>query len=375
MPEGPRLEIAATVVLQKAGLDRLLHNISAAGFALVGPQVRAGGITYDDMEGASQLPRGWSTEQAPGRFRLIRGSHDRYFDFIPGSESWKRFLFPPQLDLFTIRRVDGRWVQDSQQPAPEPRAFIGVRACELAAIGIQDRVFLRSDFADPAYRARRAGMFILAVDCLHPAGTCFCATMSTGPRVTGDFDLCLTELDEVFLLRIGSEAGARAALDLPVEPSTPALAEAAMEALARAIGQTRSKVDPARCADAVLSNLESDHWESVAGRCLSCGNCTMVCPTCFCWDVTDQEDIKGTEARRVRTWDSCFNPGYSHQAGGNTRPSIRSRYRQWLSHKFGNWQKQFGTAGCVGCGRCITWCPAAIDTRVELSAFLEEAAT
>jgi len=373
MPESTQLEIAATVVLQKPALDLLLRNIRDAGFALVGPQVREDGIIYSDLEGASQLPRGWTTEQAPGRFRLHRGDHDRFFDFIPGSHSWKQFLFPPRLELFTTHRVDGRWAHVSRQPDFEPRAFIGVRACELAAIRVQDAVFLRPDFSDPAYRARRTGNFILAVDCLHPAGTCFCAAMATGPRVTRDYDLCLTELDDVFLLRIGSEAGGRAALDVPTAPSTPALAEAAMEALARAIGQTRSEVDPARCAEAVLSNLESPPWDAVAQRCLSCGNCTMVCPTCFCWDVTDHLNIKGTEAERTRIWDSCFNPGYSHQAGGNTRPSTRSRYRQWLTHKFGNWQKQFGTTGCVGCGRCITWCPAAIDTRVEVSTFQKEA--
>ena len=199
MPERARLEIAATVVLQKTALDLLLHDIRDAGFALVGPQVRGDGIAYADLEGAAQLPRGWTTEQAPGSFRLTRGSHDRFFDFIPGSQSWKQFLFPPRVELFTSRRANGHWVLEHQQPESEPRAFIGVRACELAAIGIQDRVFLRSDLADPGYRARRSGIFILAVDCLHPASTCFCSAMSTGPRVTGVFDLCLTELDDVFL--------------------------------------------------------------------------------------------------------------------------------------------------------------------------------
>ena len=375
MPERARVEIAATVVLPKTALDALLRNIRATGFALVGPQVAADGIIYADLEDATQLPRGWTTEQAPGHFRLIRGGHDRYFDFIPGSQSWKKFLFPPLQELFTSRRLDGRWVYEARQVQSEPRAFIGVRACELAAMGIQDNIFLRPDFEDPTYRERRASIFILAVDCLHPAATCFCAAMSSGPRVIRNFDLCLTELDDVFLLRIGTEAGARAALDLPVQPSTPALAEAAMEALARAIGKTRSEVDPQQCAEAILSNLESPRWETIAGRCLSCGNCTLVCPTCFCWDVSDEVNVQGTEAGRVRIWDSCFNPGYSHQAGGNTRPSTKSRYRQWLSHKFGSWQKQFGTLGCVGCGRCITWCPAGIDTRVEVAAFQKETAT
>jgi ferredoxin len=122
---------------------------------------------------------------------------------------------------------------------------------------------------------------------------------------------------------------------------------------------------------ALLENLEHPHWGEVASRCLSCGSCTMVCPTCFCWDTQDHVSITLEQTSRTRVWDVCFNPGYSAQAGGNTRPSTLARYRQWLTHKFGNWVQQFGTLGCVGCGRCITWCPASIDVTEEIKVFQE----
>jgi ferredoxin len=237
---------------------------------------------------------------------------------------------------------------------------------------MQDQVFLRADFSDPIYGARRSKAFVLAVNCLHPAGTCFCASMATGPRVQQGFDICLTELEDVFLLTVGSELGRSVALDLRSEPASAFLLSAADNALDLAAQQARSSVDPSQCGEAIQGNLEHPHWEDVAKRCLSCGNCTLVCPTCFCWDVEDHVNLLGTETSRDRIWDSCFNPGYSSQAGGNTRPTIKSRYRQWLSHKFSTWRQQFGTLGCVGCGRCVTWCPVGIDTREEVAVMQRE---
>jgi ferredoxin len=197
--------------------------------------------------------------------------------------------------------------------------------------------------------------------------------MGTGPRTESGFDLCLTELDEHFLVTIGSALGRDMVLDLPAEAASAFLLGTAERALEHAAAQTRCDIDPSTCADALLKNLEHPRWDEIAKRCLSCGNCTLACPTCFCWDISDHNSLSGNDTRRERTWDSCFNPTFSYQAGGNTRPTIRSRYRQWLSHKFGSWQQQFGSLGCVGCGRCITWCPAGIDTRVEVAALQKEA--
>ena len=103
----------------------------------------------------------------------------------------------------------------------------------------------------------------------------------------------------------------------------------------------------------------------MAERCLACGSCTSVCPTCFCVTTEDFTDLAAGLSRRVRRWDSCFSVDFTYIHGGNVRTSIAARYRQWLTHKLGSWHEQFGTPGCVGCGRCITWCPAGIDITEE----------
>jgi formate hydrogenlyase subunit 6/NADH:ubiquinone oxidoreductase subunit I len=296
---------------------------------------------------------------------------DRYFDFIPGGHSWKQFLFPSRHKLFTAVKDDKWQLIENNEPAPK-YALIGVRACELAAINIQDKIFLRDDFNDPIYRLRREGLFILAVNCLDPDETCFCVSMGTGPRHSAGFDLCVTELDEVFLVEVGSELGrsllAARTYDLP----SAFVQNTANQAVERAVKSMTRTMDTSDLHDLLTEHLDVERWTDVGKRCLSCANCTQVCPTCFCWDANDQVDILGKTTRRERVWDSCFNPFYSYVVGGNTRPNIRSRYRQWLTHKLGTWKDQFGMLGCVGCGRCITWCPAGIDLTEEVAAIRAE---
>jgi ferredoxin len=120
--------------------------------------------------------------------------------------------------------------------------------------------------------------------------------------------------------------------------------------------------------DLLLRNLQHPRWEDVAERCLTCGNCTMVCPTCFCTAMEDASDVSGQTASRSRRWDSCFTTDFSYIHGGSVRTSAKSRYRQWMTHKLATWFDQFGTSGCVGCGRCITWCPVGIDITEEVRA-------
>ena len=370
MPE-KNLSIGSTVALTKTELDALLADLRSNGFQTVGPCVQDESIVYKEIEGLKDLPRGITSEQAPASYRLSQSRRDRYFDFIPGGQSWKQFLFPPRHLLFSVHKEDHWDIKENDAPVPR-FALIGVRACELAAISIQDKVFLRPDFSDPVYKARREGMFILAVNCLQPDATCFCASLGCGPRVGPGFDLCLTELDDLFLVEAGSELGlsllARRTFDLPSAYMQNS-ATRALEGAAASMGRT---LDTRDLPDLLLDHIEAKHWDEVAKRCLSCGNCTQVCPTCFCWDATDQTDILGQNSQRERVWDSCFNPNYSHVFGGNTRPTIRSRYRQWLTHKLGAWKQQFGLPGCVGCGRCITWCPAGIDLTEEIAAIREE---
>ncbi len=367
-------EIGRTVSIQKPMLNTILARLNEAGYETIGPRVKNETLVYDKVESLDDLPRGYIAEQEAGRFWLVYTGHVRYFDVISGQHSWKEFLFPPRLEMFSMQKSEGGWVVKSPEPDKRVFAFVGVRACELAAIQVQDKAFIRPDFQDPVYRARREKVFILAVDCTHPGGTCFCASMGTGPRATAGFDLRLHELNDVFLLTIGSELGRSIMSGVPYEPASAFVMSAAERALEQAAQDMGRTLDTSDLPDLLLNSLDDPHWADVAKRCLSCGNCTQVCPTCFCWDAVDELDLTGTQTRRTRVWDSCYNPGYSYVFGGNTRPTIQSRYRQWLSHKLGTWVEQYGTFGCVGCGRCIIWCPAGIDLTKEIPALRKETA-
>jgi ferredoxin len=365
------LTIGTTVALPKAEFDLLLADLRSNGYETVGPRLQDESIVYKEIEGLQDLPRGILSEQAPGSYRMVQTGQDRYFDFIPAAQSWKQFLFPPRQLLFTARKKGAWQIEANDDPAPH-YALVGVRACELAAIQIQDKVFMRPDFSDPVYRARREGLFILAVNCLHPNATCFCVSMETGPRHLGGFDLCLTEMDNLFLLEAGSELGLSLLAHRSYELPSAFVQTAANRALEQAAGHMGRGLDTRDLPGLLTEHLDAGRWAEVGKRCLSCANCTQVCPTCFCWDATDQTDITGQHSRRERLWDSCFNPNFSYVFGGNTRPNIRSRYRQWLTHKLGQWKAQFDVLGCVGCGRCITWCPVGIDLTEEVAAIRKE---
>jgi sulfhydrogenase subunit beta (sulfur reductase) len=397
------LTIGSTVALPKSELNLLLSDLHADGYQTVGPRLQDESIVYKEITGLEDLPRGILSEQAPASYRMFQTGKERYFDFIPAADSWKQFLFPPRINLFTAKKQTsegnpGEHTEERPEERTEERiagsagkagstnkweihenevpalryALVGVRACELAAIAIQDRVFLRQDYSDPIYRARRKGLFIMAVNCLHPNATCFCVSMGTGPRHKGGFDLCLTEMDDLFLVEVGSELGLSLLLGRGYELPSAFIQTAASQALEHATSQMSRSLDTHDLPDLLTEHLDAMRWAEVGKRCLSCANCTQVCPTCFCWDAVDQTDITGRLTRRERLWDSCFNPNFSYVFGGNTRPNIRSRYRQWLTHKLGQWKAQFDVQGCVGCGRCITWCPVGIDLTEEVAAIRKE---
>jgi sulfhydrogenase subunit beta (sulfur reductase) len=360
----------AARVMEPEALDDLVEALRDAGYRVLGPQVRDGAIVYDDLESAAGLPIGWTDLQGPGTYRLERRDDGAYFGYAVGPHSWKQFLLPPRIRLWQARRRDGGF--EVEETAVEERyAFVGVRACELEAIAIQDRVFLGGNHVDADYAARREDVFVVAVDCFEPGGTCFCSSMGAGPRVASGYDLALSELldgGHRFLVAAGSDRGRELLERLPTHPATVEdtnAAEAAASSAGERMGRSLEATD---LRDLLARNLEHPRWDDVAERCLGCSNCTMVCPTCFCTTVEDATDLRGETAERVRVWDSCFSLDHSYIHGGSIRPSGRSRYRQWLTHKFGTWHDQFGTSGCVGCGRCIAWCPVGIDVTEELAA-------
>jgi ferredoxin len=230
-------------------------------------------------------------------------------------------------------------------------------------------------FVDPHYQARREGAFIVAVNCGQAGGTCFCVSMRTGPKAQDGFDLALTELlgeQHEFLVEVGSERGSALLATVPHRAAEQHHHDAAADAVARAAGNQGRHMKADDVPELLQANWEHPRWDDVAARCLTCGNCTMVCPTCFCTSVMDENDLSGNAAERKRRWDSCYTLNYSYIHGGSVRSSGRSRYRQWMTHKLSTWVDQFGTSGCVGCGRCITWCPVGIDITEEVRAIRGE---
>jgi ferredoxin len=313
-------------------------------------------------------------DQDAGRYRLERRDDAALFGYAVGPHSWKRYLFRPEAVVFRARRDPEEGFVPLPHDAEPPRlAFVGVRACEIAAIAVQDRVFLQSAHPDPDYAAHR-DVFVVAVQCGEPGGTCFCASMQTGPRAESGFDLALTELLDAerheFLVEVGSARGAQMLATVPARATRDSDADAARAVTERALARMGRTLDTADLPQRLKEVLEHPQWDDVATRCLACTNCTLVCPTCFCSKVSDTTDLSAAEATRTRTWDSCFTLGHSYIHGGSTRATVRDRYRQWLTHKLSTWVDQFGTSGCVGCGRCITWCPAGIDLTAEVRALL-----
>jgi len=359
-------------VLTRDGLAEVLRALRDDRYTLVGPTVRDGAIVHAEIRGIEDLPAGWTAVQEAGTYRLRRRDDDALFGHAVGPHSWKQLFFVPRVRLFQVRKSrDGLAIEPEATPAPK-LALIGARSCDLHAIAVQDRTFLEGAVVDADYAARRQDVFVLAVNCGQAGGTCFCVSMKTGPRATAGFDLALTELvDDAhrFVVEVGSERGRQVLLRAhdarAASPDDGQRADAIVAQTARSMGRA---LDTTGIKELLYRNQEHPRWDDVAARCLACTNCTLACPTCFCGNVEDTTDLAGETAERWRRWDSCFTLDHSYLHGGSVRASTRSRYRQWLTHKLASWIDQFGTSGCIGCGRCITWCPVGIDITDEVAA-------
>ncbi|HTT33330.1 MAG TPA: 4Fe-4S dicluster domain-containing protein [Methylomirabilota bacterium] len=360
------------LVLAREHLQGLFNALKTRDYQVLGPTVRDGAIVYDELNSVEELPIGWTDEQQGGSYRLKKRNDRACFGYVVGPHSWKRFLHPPAVRLWQAARNGKGFQILEEKPAKKKMAFVGVRACELHAVAIQDRVFLGDSAIDSHYQARRDGIFVLAVNCGQAGNTCFCASMGAGPKVESGFDLALTEIleggEHYFVAEIGTELGREILKGIPQAAASAAQVEKAKAIHAATANQMGRSLDTVGIKELLYANLEHPRWDEVATRCLTCANCTMVCPTCFCSTVEDVTDLTGEHAERWRKWDSCFTNDFSYIHGGSVRATAKSRYRQWMTHKLATWIDQFGSSGCVGCGRCITWCPVGIDITEEVRA-------
>jgi ferredoxin len=363
----------SVVRLPKQRFDDLIARLWQLGYRVLGPVPRDGAVMFEEVRHSAELPVGLRDEQRAGRYRLVEGKPNELFGVVNGPGSLKRLVFAPEEPLLEVKRERGGLSLREVVPEGPPVAVLGVRACDLAALAVQDRIFLHDRFRDSHYAVRREKLLLVAVNCTRSASTCFCTSMGTGPAATRGFDLALTELDDGFTIETGSLAGKAVLATLAAGPASDEdVADATRRVAACAASITR-RLDTHDLPKLLYDQLESPRWDDVASRCLSCTNCTMVCPTCFCHSVTDVPSLAGDSSLRLRAWDSCFSLEHAHIHGINFRAQVRERYRMWLTHKLASWIDQFGTSGCVGCGRCIAWCPAAIDLTEEVAAIREGA--
>ena len=363
-------ELARAVITREA-FANLLRALKDDGYQLLGPTVRQNAIVHAEIGGIDDLPIGWTEVQEAGTYRLVRRDDEALFGYSVGPQSWKQTFFVPRTRVFTARRSPEGFAVEPE-PTPARRvALIGARSCDLHAIEVQDRTFMRGNYVDADYAARRSNVFVVAVNCGQAGGTCFCASMRTGPRASFGFDLALTELlsdEHRFLIEVGSDRGREMLARVEARDASTEEKQRADDIVAttaRSMGRTMDTTD---IKELLYRNAEHPRWQDVADRCLACTNCTLVCPTCFCASVEETSDLAGESTEHWRRWDSCFTLDHSYLHGGSVRGSIRARYRQWLTHKVASWIDQFGTSGCVGCGRCITWCPVGIDITEEVAA-------
>jgi ferredoxin len=350
--------------------DSLIPLLRDRGYDVIGPTIRNGTIVLDHLEEASDLPIGWTDRQEKGSYAIEERGDDAYFGYTVGPRTFKRWLFPPRQTILTIEHAETGLRFRPEPPTEERYAFFGIRACELAAIAIQDRVFADEAFADPHYVDRRRSSFAVGVNCAVAGATCFCDSMGTGPECTSGYDIVVTEIvsgdRHEFVLESAGVEGNEIVEAMEGRPMTPADRKEVHSIIAETTSHMGRSMPAGETYGLLTENLEHPIWDAIADRCLNCTNCTLVCPTCFCSTMEDLTDLDGT-ATRTRRWDSCFNREFTYLHGHAVRFTTKSRYRQWMTHKLAYWHDQFGTSGCVGCGRCITWCPAGIDITEEIA--------
>jgi len=355
-------------------LEKLFSHFQDDGYTIVGPMIKDQAIVYDELNSINDLPIGWTDEQGPGIYRLKKREDKALFGYNVGPHSWKKYLFPSRRKLWEAKRNEEGITFKTESTEAKKLVFLGIRSCEIEAIFIQDKVFLEGQFVDPYYKNQRDNTLMITVNCTQAGPTCFCQSMNTGPETKRGFDLSLTEIinekEHYFVVEVGSEKGQAYLNNIETTPCETAEMNAAREGINNAREQMKQGlgIDTTDINKMLYRNMESPQWDKVADRCLSCANCTLVCPTCFCSDTEDITDLTGDHTERWKSWDSCFNQDHSHVHGGAVRDSTKSRYRQWMTHKLGSWIDQFGSSGCVGCGRCVTWCPVGIDIREEVAA-------
>ena len=332
-----------------------MSDVEFLGYVLRGDSVILG-----EVRNLADMPVWVSDHQAPGHYSLKRGFKFRHSFYSP-----KWFLLPPKYDLL-VTTPDYNY--SSPLNLPEKRVvLLGVKPCDLVAVTVLDRLLHGKH---PVYTARRSSIVgVVVEECLEPGETCFCAVMGSGPLATSGFDLAYARLDEnTLIFKPGSQLGHDLVSRLKLREASRELVESYYEVSKRAVNAMKNRLAQLQELLVALgkSIRDEEFWREVSEKCVGCGNCNYVCPTCFCSEIIDT--VEESWSLRTGIWISCLSYTYGLVAGGHFRRDLYTRYRHFVLHKFLFYPKQTGgLLGCVGCGRCITWCPVGLDLRETLN--------
>ena len=321
-------------------LGRLLARLQERGTVRAPARDEAGEAVL------AEFARGKAVQLDYGNFRL----------------SPKAFLLPQNLTLLTF---DGGKAGEPALRDQEVFLF-GVRPCDARALPVLDKVFLNGDQNDPYYARFRARTTVIALACARPAPQCFCTSVGGGPGDAAGADCLAVALESDLLMRAQTPKGEEllaSVADLFADASTAAAKEA--EDAVHAAENQIAPVELSDIAQRLSQSFDSPMWQAAGSKCLGCGTCSFLCPTCHCFDITDSGS--GGKGRRIRTWDCCAYPLFTlHASGHNPRPAPAQRWRQRIMHKFRYAVETCDRFFCVGCGRCIRYCPVSMDVRTVL---------
>jgi ferredoxin len=308
-------------------IDDMLYQLQGDGYKCVAPRHHESEINYDTITKSADLPWGFHDEQAPGHYKVNKSDHKHAFGFVLPTTSVKPMLFKAKENVWKVKRNDEGKLAFEPIVEFEKIAVFGVRPCDLRGIEIQDRVFMENSYNDVRYVKRRENQFLIAMNCTKSHSNCFCVALGDAPQADKGFDLAMTEIEgDGFVVEIGSDKG-RALLDaLDLEAASGGQAQKALAKIVYAVDGQKKTLPPIKEVETkLMANLEHPQWDDVASRCLSCGSCTQVCPTCFCHTERDEPNVLGTETNHTREWDSCFSIDHSYTHGDTFREDPKYR--------------------------------------------------
>ena len=285
------------------------------------------------------------------------------------TKSAKELLFPQTETLFSYKSTNGAATIEVPLIEERKRLLFGIRPCDARGFSLLDGVFDGEKYKDVYYLNRRANTLIVAIGCNKPKTTCFCTSVGGSPFSEEGSDLLLIDIGDSYIVKLVTDRGGSLVESAGLEDATEDDLALMRKAVQDAETSMKVKLDMNGVKEKLDGMFNDPIWIELTEKCLGCGICTYLCPTCHCFDIVDE--ATDSSGKRIRLWDSCQFTQFTQQASGFTpRPTNKERLRQRIMHKFNYFTDSYGQIGCVGCGRCIVECPVNLDIREVLNDIL-----